>query len=702
MIKLFKIFIVSFFLLISFRGTSQINTDRVIEAGRFALYQQEYVLAISFFNKAIESKPYLGLPYYFRARAKYNLDDLTGAELDMVKAINIIPFYYEFYRFRGDIRGRLGKHKEALSDYSKGLDIEPNDIGIYFSRGLVHMDMKEWENSVEDFTSVLKIEPAQYGAYINRAIAKLNLKDTIGAVTDMDEAIAVNPLVAEAYRFSAAIYYDINKFDKALDRINAGINIDSSEPVYYMLRGAIRYQKDDLQGTMEDFNTVLKLQPNNVMAYANRGLLRAEVGDVNNAIDDFSRVLALNPGDLLTLFNRSLLYLRVGEYKDAISDLNIIIKRYPNYSDAYMARSQAYGGLHMQTEQTKDMNMAMKLQQDERKKAEKNQQMAQSGSGSKKPKETRSETDEDISNHDKIVVLDDFSVEEKDVDELTSLKGQIQYKNIAIDLEKVYGLTFFSEDNTINNTKYFKPEVTRYNSRNTIQRTLVFSNNELEDEENETFHYFRTIEDATIKLNSNPDNTDLRFIRAIMYGVVMNYSGALNDYNYLIEHSSRNNPDLIFYYLNRATIRFKMVEVMQSFEEEKLPEDLISSGKAKKDDKEDKVIKKMLDYDLIERDLKKVIDINPGYEFAYYNLGILYCVKKDFEGAIRQFTNAIMLNSQFAEAYFNRGLTRIYLKQESEGTFDLSKAGELGLYKAYNIIKRYGEKNVSSEEEESE
>ncbi len=702
MIKLFKIFLVSLLFFFSVSGTSQINTDRVLEAGRYALYQQEYVLAISFFNKAIESKPYLGLPYYFRARAKYNLDDLTGAEIDMVKAINIIPFYYEFYRFRGDIRGRLGKHKEALEDYSKGLEIEPNDMGIYFSRGLVHMDMKDWQKSIEDFTSVLKIEPAQYGAYINRAIAKLNSKDTLGAVTDMDEAIAVNPLVAEAYRFSAAIYYDINNFDKALERIDAGINIDAREPVYYMLRGAIRYQMDDLQGTMDDFNKVIQLQPKNIMAYANRGLLRAEVGDVNNAIDDFSRVLALNPGDLLTLFNRALLYNRVGQFNDAISDLNIIIKRYPNYSDAYLARSQAYGGLHKQDEQVKDLNMAMKLQQEERKRAEKNNQLAQSGTTAKnKPKETRSESDENISNHDKIVVLDDFSVEENDRDELTDLKGQIQFKNINIDLEKVYSLTFFSENNTVDNTKYFKPEVTRFNSRNVIEKTLVFSNKELEDEANETFQYYRTIEDATLKLNNNPGNIDLRFIRAILYGVVMNYSGALNDYNYLIENSPKNNPDLIFYYLNRAAIRYKMVEVMQSFEEDKLPEDLIKS-KTSKDKDEDKVIKKMLDYDLIERDLKKVIDINPAYEFAYYNLGILYCVKKDYEGAVRQFSNAIMLNSQFAEAYFNRGLTKIFLKDESQGTLDLSKAGELGLYKAYNIIKRYGEKKVNGEEEESE
>ena len=41
--------------------------------------------------------------------------------------------------------------------------------------------------------------------------------------------------------------------------------------------------------------------------------------------------------------------------------------------------------------------------------------------------------------------------------------------------------------------------------------------------------------------------------------------------------------------------------------------------------------------------------------------------------------------------YYNRGLARLFLGQNEQGTRDLSKAGELGLYGAYNLIKRFGE-----------
>jgi tetratricopeptide (TPR) repeat protein len=61
----------------------------------------------------------------------------------------------------------------------------------------------------------------------------------------------------------------------------------------------------------------------------------------------------------------------------------------------------------------------------------------------------------------------------------------------------------------------------------------------------------------------------------------------------------------------------------------------------------------------------------------------------DYKAAIVDYTAAIELNDGFAEAYFNRGLSRIYIGNVREGVSDLSKAGELGMFQAYNIIKRY-------------
>ena len=75
--------------------------------------------------------------------------------------------------------------------------------------------------------------------------------------------------------------------------------------------------------------------------------------------------------------------------------------------------------------------------------------------------------------------------------------------------------------------------------------------------------------------------------------------------------------------------------------------------------------------------------------YLYYNRGNVYVQRNDYVHAIEDYSHAIAIDGNLAEAYYNRGLARIANKQQSEGISDLSKAGELGLYTAYSIIKRY-------------
>ena len=56
---------------------------------------------------------------------------------------------------------------------------------------------------------------------------------------------------------------------------------------------------------------------------------------------------------------------------------------------------------------------------------------------------------------------------------------------------------------------------------------------------------------------------------------------------------------------------------------------------------------------------------------------------------MNHYTQAIAVDADFAEAYFNRGLTYIYTDLPEQGLADLSKAGELGIYQAYNLITRF-------------
>jgi len=85
----------------------------------------------------------------------------------------------------------------------------------------------------------------------------------------------------------------------------------------------------------------------------------------------------------------------------------------------------------------------------------------------------------------------------------------------------------------------------------------------------------------------------------------------------------------------------------------------------------------------------KKIELDPNSEFAYYSRGKAKFKIQDYKGAILDYNKAIEILPNFTDAYFNRGLALIATDKKNDGCLDLSKAGELGLSKAHEIIKKH-------------
>ena len=95
-----------------------------------------------------------------------------------------------------------------------------------------------------------------------------------------------------------------------------------------------------------------------------------------------------------------------------------------------------------------------------------------------------------------------------------------------------------------------------------------------------------------------------------------------------------------------------------------------------------------IEYDLIVRDYNKVISLDPGFVYAYYNRANVYSVQKNYKAALADYDEAIKLAPEFADAYYNRAMIYLITGKTELARADLSKAGELGKYESYNLLKR--------------
>ena len=110
---------------------AQVNAEQMVRVGQNALYFDDYMVAIQYFNQAITAKPYLAQPYFLRAIAKLNLEDYLGAEADASEAIERNPFIVDAYEVRGVARQNRGRLEEAVADYNQALAVSCSSTKLW-------------------------------------------------------------------------------------------------------------------------------------------------------------------------------------------------------------------------------------------------------------------------------------------------------------------------------------------------------------------------------------------------------------------------------------------------------------------------------------------------------------------------------------------------------------------------------------------
>jgi tetratricopeptide (TPR) repeat protein len=184
------------------------------------------------------------------------------------------------------------------------------------------------------------------------------------------------------------------------------------------------------------------------------------------------------------------------------------------------------------------------------------------------------------------------------------------------------------------------------------------------------------------------------FLRALYDYDGKQFNSSLNYYGEAIEKAEEDAAGYnalysAFYHLNRGVLRAEMIEFISSIESNVQVLAMDDSGNTRARVK-DQVIRQY-DYSDAIADMKKAAQIVPNLPYVYYNLGNLYCLSSEHVSSIENYTKAIELYPYMGDAYFNRGLVLIYLKDKEKGCIDLSRAGELGVQDAYGVIKKYCE-----------
>lgn len=158
--------------------------------------------------------------------------------------------------------------------------------------------------------------------------------------------------------------------------------------------------------------------------------------------------------------------------------------------------------------------------------------------------------------------------------------------------------------------------------------------------------------EALVNLNKaielDPDYASAYYLRGNIKDNFEDRHGAMKDYNMAIE----KNPKFSDAFFARGNVKMKLQDY----------------------------------YGAVD-DYTAAITINENYVEAYFSRGRAKQYLQAYQDAINDCSKIIQINPKNAHAYSMRGILRIEFGDTKNGCLDLSKAGELGDLKAYELIK---------------
>ena len=673
---------------------AQLNTDRITSIGRNALYFEDYVLSIQYFNQVIKLKPYLSEPYQLRAIAKIQLSDYQGALRDCNAAIERNPFQPGAYYTRGYIYRQLGEFEKAEKDFTEALIFSPENKTYMLLRADTRAQLKHYKEARADIDHLLRREPEEASLHFERGVICLQQKDTTCALTEFNATVKYDSQNAQNWSALGVVTMMTGDEDAAFAHITQAINLGSKYAGDFINRGIIYYRKHNYRAALSDYDKAIELSPRESQCYFNRGVLRQEVGDYNRAYDDLSKALELielspsttSSSELLgpILYQRAMVSMQLQQWKDAIADFDSLSVLHPTFLPSYYIASRAHTALGEKQKAYACLQRAYKIEEDHNAGRDTlnassplntDVQMARTETGRRDYRKLFSQR-----------AAQNGEADSQEQKYQSATRGRVQDRYQDLINEPSIVLTYYAQT-----TSKYNYALTEFNRLHLLPDALKATTHELPlSAEMVSYHFAQisnlsvTIDALPADLRSVPERESLRvamllFSRAIEFAIVQDYASAIEDCSRALTLSGLSDETEAIMYFCQANWRYRLLEYQQANNEV-----VYQSGTHPNNT--DAVYSSafrlmLMDYDQVIRRL-------PDFAFAYYDKANILCRQKDYEAAIRHYDDAIRADNEFAEAYFNRGLTYIYIGKQQEGLQDLSRAGELGIYQAYNIITR--------------
>ncbi len=465
------------------------------------------------------------------------------------------------------------------------------------------------------------------------------------------------------------------------DKDNQAVRSNSQDAEAYFLQGLKRNYVIDGQKAIKDFSQAIQINPNYAEAYYERGFIYFGENKHQKAIKDFTQVIRINPNYAEAYYWRGYISFKQENQQAAFNDFEQVIKLRSDIAEAWFVRAFIRDSFGEQQGATEDYVQAIHawslVQNDPIKKFKYERMIHDSdqiiqanpelayfyypGLAFLVVKEARSSEETDSFS---IFPNDEFSfVDEDDQKVLVNFRQVIKLKP---EFAEVYYYMYWvnGDSKYCRQAIQLKPDFFE----------AYFELGQIYEKEGERS---KAVDNYSKAIQINPNFALAYFYRALIYTELQDEQRALNDFIQVLKLS----PEIIREYLDTNTI-------YSPYYHEQAAEGYIQILQTKPQNANDycqrgSVRGKLGDVQGALKDLNKSIQLNSEFAEAYFERAHIRFIKSD-EGdegrkILSDYDKAIRLNPNFADAYCNRGVIRLLdgqllLANVNRGIEDLNQA----------------------------
>lgn len=232
---------------------AQLDKNYFFWSSERMLAREKYEDAVETLDLLLSVDGSLVEAYYLRGVAKFNLDDMQGAERDFSEAITRNPVYTMAYSSRAVTLARQKRYAEALKDFDMALELRPDITGTYYNRGLTRLHNSDYRGALTDLDYYIRRETASAEAHLLRGQALLGLQDTLAAAAEFEFSIKANSRAPEGYYRRGLLAAEQHRWDDALVDMTAALARDSTFAAAHAVRAGIHRHLGNYAAAEADF-----------------------------------------------------------------------------------------------------------------------------------------------------------------------------------------------------------------------------------------------------------------------------------------------------------------------------------------------------------------------------------------------------------------------------------------------------------------